>query len=93
MFALIASYFFSYNNDYKNIISKYYAITKADNVLQKKRKCYVLIYQVEQRMQELSTCILLYFILYYLSIFMYHEITTKPFTFLTIIILRSCNND
>jgi len=50
-------------------------------------------HQDKQKMQELSTRILLYFILYYLSIFMYHEIITKPFTLLTIIILRSCNND
>jgi len=46
-------------------------------------------HQAEQRIQELSTCILLHFILYYSSIFMYHEITTKPFTRLTVIILRN----
>jgi len=39
-------------------------------------------------MQELSTYILLYFILYYLSILMCHEIITKLFTLLIKIILH-----
>jgi len=46
-------------------------------------------HQAEQRIQELSTCILLHFIFYYPSIFMYLEITTKPFTRLIVIILHN----
>jgi len=41
----------------------------------------------KQRIQEQSTCILLYNTLYYSSKFMYHEITTKSFARPTVIIL------
>jgi len=42
--------------------------------------------QTKQRIQEQSTCILIYNI-HYSSTLMYHEITTKPFVRPTVIIL------
>jgi len=43
--------------------------------------------QTKQRIQEQSTCIFLYNMLYYSSTLMYHEIITKSFTRPIIIIL------
>jgi len=44
--------------------------------------------QIKQRIQEQSTCILLYNMFYYSSILMYQEITIKSFTCPTVIILH-----
>jgi len=43
--------------------------------------------QTKERIQEQSTCILLYNILYYSSTLVYHKITTRSFVHPTVIIL------